>query len=102
MNYPYIQFCDNTNPLDQNSCLVGIQNWGVGGDQTTYPDNCYIEVFFVGVWEGPDVLQNPPPAAAIYKPGTVICSLRWSATADFMKQSIPPGVMLNCTNHTIP
>jgi hypothetical protein len=102
LNFPYIQFCDNTNPLDQPSCLVGIQNWGVLGDQVTYPENCYIEVFFVGVWEGSDVLIPSPPPAIDYKAGTVISSLRWSATADFMKQTIPPGIMLNCTNHTIP
>jgi hypothetical protein len=87
----YIEFCDGTNNFDK-PCLVGIRNLGDAGQ--SYPDNCYIEVFFVGIWEDPVL-------AAGYKGGTVISSLRWSATADFMKQSIPTGVMLNCTNHTI-
>jgi hypothetical protein len=101
--YRVIEFCDGTN-LDQPSCLVGIQNLGIPGPPATYPDNCYIEVFFVGVWEDPGATLDPPPPVGIaYKSGTVISSLRWSATADFMKQSFPnPGIMLNCTNHTIP
>jgi hypothetical protein len=89
---PYIEFCDETNNFN-TSCLVGIRNMGDASSQ--YPDNCYIEVFFVGIWE-----DGVAPIG--YKGGTIISSLRWSATADFMKQSNPTGVMLNCTNHTIP
>jgi hypothetical protein len=94
---PYIEFCDGTNIFDK-PCQVGIRNLGDVAQQ--YPDNCYIEVFFVGIWE--DLTIPNPPDNIAYKGGTVISSLRWSATADFMKQSIPNGVMLNCTNHTIP
>jgi hypothetical protein len=101
LTYPYIEFCDGTATFDQPSCLVGIKNLGIGSP-AVYPENCYIEVFFVGVWEGSAVLDPPPPPGVDYKAGTVISSLRWSATADFMKQSIPQGIMLNCTNHTIP
>jgi hypothetical protein len=101
LNYQFIDFCDSLQ--EAPSCLVGIVNRGIGSNPATYPDNCYIEVFFVGSWEDPGVALDPPSVGIAYKSGTVISSLRWSATADFMKQSLPyPGVMLNCTNHTIP
>jgi hypothetical protein len=95
--HEYIEFCDGTNNFDK-PCLVGIRN--LGDDFGQYPDNCYIEVFFVGIWE--ELPPAPAPGPIGYKGGTIISSLKWSATADFMKQSFPNGVMLNCTNHTIP
>jgi hypothetical protein len=81
-----IQFCDST-----GICKVGIVNNGIIGINP-YPDNCYIEVFFVGFWG-----KHIPPLD--YPEGTVLASLRWSATATFMANN--SGAMLNCTNHTI-
>jgi hypothetical protein len=91
--YEAIPFCDSGTGV----CLVGIVN---NGDLNgRYPDNCYIEVFFVGGWEKQEVPPGSPPGRATYDQSTVLASLRWSATADFMKNT--GGVMLNCTNHSI-
>jgi hypothetical protein len=86
-----INFCDpNGGP-----CLVGIVN--LGDQDGKFPEHCYIEVFFVGLFEKQEI---PPGFGNPTYPGnTVLASLRWSATADFMKTN--NGVMLNCTNHTI-
>jgi hypothetical protein len=93
---PYINFCD-TPVLEQPSCLVGIINSGENGDRETYKQNCYIEVFFLGIW---DTLTIPFEGGGevTYKSNTIIASLRWSATAQFMDKN--GGAMLNCTNHT--
>jgi hypothetical protein len=85
-----IPFCDG----NSNVCKVGIRNNGSSVGSTLYPDNCYIEVFFVGKWGK----HNDPPFD-IYPEGTVLASLRWAATAKFMASN--GGAMLNCTNHTI-
>ena len=90
-DYTDIGFCD----ANGGPCLVGIVNRGdVNGN---YKQNCYIEVFFVGAFEEQDV---PPGSGVIYAKGTILASLRWSATAQFMIQN--NGAMLNCTNHTLP
>jgi hypothetical protein len=91
-----IQFCDlNTG----GPCLVGIVNLGDINGQ--YPDNCYIEVFFVGEFQKQEVPPIYPPAGGnTYGQSTVLASLRWSATSAFMTTN--NGVMLNCTNHTLP
>ena len=86
--YAEIPFCDST-----GICLVGIVNNG-----NPWAEHCYIEVFFVGEFEKQDVPPFVLPGASTYGGSTVLASLRWSATADYMANN--NGVMLNCTNHT--
>jgi hypothetical protein len=100
VNCPNCLLPDNSNLIDfcyhlSSPCLVGILNVTQG---TQYVHNCYIEVFFVGTWDGqlapPPIYNDPYPNVK----SVVIASLRWSATGQFMKAT--NGVMLNCTNHT--
>jgi hypothetical protein len=88
--YREIPFCD----AGTGVCLVGIVNNG-----NPFTEHCYIEVFFVGDFQKQEVPPFVPPGTSTYGQSTIIASLRWSATADFMKRT--GGVMLNCTNHSI-
>jgi hypothetical protein len=87
--YAEIPFCDP----DGQPCLVGIRN--MGDTNGVWKEHCYIEVFFVGHFQKQEV---PPVDGLTYAESTVLASLRWSATAEFMKAT--NGVMLNCTNNT--
>ena len=90
--YREIPFCD----INTGLCLVGIMN--MGDINQRYKENCYIEVFFVGKFQKQLVPPTGVPGEDTYDSTTVLTSLRWSATADFM--ALNDGIMLNCTNHT--
>jgi hypothetical protein len=86
-----VPFCDT-----EGNCLVTMQNTSAGTG--TWTHDCYIEVFFIG--KIVDQTLPPPPSidSTDYKGSTIISSLRWSATAEFMNNNA--GYMLNCVNHT--
>jgi hypothetical protein len=87
-NQVVVDFCDPNQGAP--SCLVGMRNLGdVNGG---WKENCYIEVFFAGIWDSIDFGDGSPP----YKGGTVLASLRWSATGQYMTAT--GGRMLNCCN----
>ena len=85
-----IPFCDK-NP-NGPPCLVTIRNVTTSPAIGDWTEDCYIEVFFIGI------LQDIILGSTTYSGNTIISSLRWSATADFMKSN--GGYMLNCTNHS--
>jgi hypothetical protein len=81
--------------LTGTQCLVTIRNTTVTAT-VPWTEDCYIEVFFIGQFT--ETTIDPSIDPTIYKSSTIISSLRWSATAEFMNFNL--GQMLNCTNHS--